>query len=1015
MALYREGKAAMAADGTVTGTGTRWQSSLSLIRPGATIMFLSSPIQIAVVNKVVSDTEIKAITTNGAVVASTDYAILLSDSLTVDGLAQDVAETLRYYQSQETEVADAVDFFKNFDFESIQNLANQIKADSESAGASAAEALASEIKAKNSEDNAKASENAAKNSEVAAETAIEQVQHIIDSAGEQSTLVVLAQNDGSKNIGGLGFLCPEMFSNNAPYTADYAEFIQAAIDAAEAGPIKKILLGREYKSSTVNFNIPDGVSIVGAGAGTGFIFSDAPTSAMHEFFTLAGTGSLLKDFSIKFNTGGLGSIGAVQAYGVWFKGTSTNCVADGLIIEGKYSDSTMGFSNGFRLTGTDNVIKNCIVTHCSMGVTVRGTRLSVLDSTFDNGYTTEDGTTWNPSKPQWDGIACEGIIDCLISRNICKNNGQSGIYIGGGGAGYSTGNIISDNRCYHNWNRGIDTGISGSKSTSNDVTNLIISNNYIRNNRETQLWLYGTSNTQVLGNKIIETDEYDTLFGSQPSTSRAGLALGHSAWCVNNIIDDNDIQVRTTTPFGVVFNGLGHIISKNNRFSGGASNYWFGSPVNMLYSNKVAYFKATFTPVLRAGSSGVTLTSGTASYTIRNNEVEYDIELLINASTGSGNLYVGTLPATNGVLLDSQEVIVTYWTGLTWAFIPGSQLQAYFLIDDPAQIAIVRKYGSDTINDVPSCIGVGTRLRIKARAVINTKTKTNSATGISFFGHSFLSEQGFANGVAESLGKRCYNFARGGSSSSETARVFGAVVGNYMPVGGIIPASGSVDLTPNEDSVWWGGAWAYVTLAGVQGVINSTSVGGITTKLTFTRSAAGSAVTVPNPVPMVVLPWTRQNSWSTKSLTEHSTFKDDIVVIQCMRNNSSWEQGLSDIAAIVDSLGTSKFVILPEFPYASETSGTSGAATVANYNSQLKAAYPNNYCQIDGVDLLDNFKNNHNPNYAQDVTDISNGVTPSSLRYDAIHPSRYRQPNALMSGVQVNAEFVAKFIKSKGW
>ncbi|MFK9897398.1 phage tail protein, partial [Klebsiella pneumoniae] len=105
--------------------GTKWQSSLSLIRPGATIMFLSSPIQMAVVNKVVSDTEIKANTTKGAVVASSDYAILLSDSLTVDGLAQDVAETLRYYQSQETAIADAVEFFKNFDFDSLQNLANQ--------------------------------------------------------------------------------------------------------------------------------------------------------------------------------------------------------------------------------------------------------------------------------------------------------------------------------------------------------------------------------------------------------------------------------------------------------------------------------------------------------------------------------------------------------------------------------------------------------------------------------------------------------------------------------------------------------------------------------------------------------------------------------------------------------------------------------------------------------------------------------------------------------------------------
>lgn len=194
MALYREGKAAMAADGTVTGTGTKWQSSLSLIRPGATIMFLSSPIQMAVVNKVVSDTEIKAITTNGAVVASTDYAILLSDSLTVDGLAQDVAETLRYYQSQETVIADAVEFFKNFDFDSLQNLANQIKADSEAAGASATAAAASETAAKTSETNANASR-------VAAEAARDQVQQIIDDAGEQSTLVTLAQVNGLQKIG----------------------------------------------------------------------------------------------------------------------------------------------------------------------------------------------------------------------------------------------------------------------------------------------------------------------------------------------------------------------------------------------------------------------------------------------------------------------------------------------------------------------------------------------------------------------------------------------------------------------------------------------------------------------------------------------------------------------------------------------------------------------------------------------------------------------------------------------
>lgn len=242
MALYREGKAAMAADGTVTGTGTKWQSSLSLIRPGATIMFLSSPIQMAVVNKVVSDTEIKAITTKGAVVASSDYAILLSDSLTVDGLAQDVAETLRYYQSQETVIADAVEFFKDFDFEALQNLANQIKADSEAAESSAAAAAASENAAKTSETNSKASE-------VAAETARDQVQQIINDAGEQSTLVALAQPDGASNIGGIGFVSPEMFGYLHGVSPDAVPYYQKAVDEGHARGLPVKLTGKYYATT----------------------------------------------------------------------------------------------------------------------------------------------------------------------------------------------------------------------------------------------------------------------------------------------------------------------------------------------------------------------------------------------------------------------------------------------------------------------------------------------------------------------------------------------------------------------------------------------------------------------------------------------------------------------------------------------------------------------------------------------------------------------------------------------
>lgn len=178
MALYRQGKAAMDANGVITGTGTKWQSALSLIRPGSTIMFLSSPIQMAVINKVVSDTQINAITTNGAVVPSSDYAILLSDSLTVDGLAQDVAETLRYYQSQETVIAEALEFFKDFDLNALQELADQVRADAEASATNAAAAAASKDAAKTSETNSKASENAALTARQQAGSARDQTQDL---------------------------------------------------------------------------------------------------------------------------------------------------------------------------------------------------------------------------------------------------------------------------------------------------------------------------------------------------------------------------------------------------------------------------------------------------------------------------------------------------------------------------------------------------------------------------------------------------------------------------------------------------------------------------------------------------------------------------------------------------------------------------------------------------------------------------------------------------------------------
>ncbi|EIF8778025.1 phage tail protein [Escherichia coli] len=161
----------MDAQGYVTGYGTKWREQLTLIRPGATIFFLAQPLQAAVITEVISDTSIRAITTGGAVVKKTNYLILLHDSLTVDGLAQDVAETLRYYQGKESEFAGFIEIIKDFDWDKLQKIQEDVKTNADAAAASQKAAKTSENNAKTSATNAENSKKGADTAKAAAESA----------------------------------------------------------------------------------------------------------------------------------------------------------------------------------------------------------------------------------------------------------------------------------------------------------------------------------------------------------------------------------------------------------------------------------------------------------------------------------------------------------------------------------------------------------------------------------------------------------------------------------------------------------------------------------------------------------------------------------------------------------------------------------------------------------------------------------------------------------------------------
>ncbi|HFN5568574.1 TPA: tail fiber domain-containing protein [Escherichia coli] len=183
--IYTTGTIAINGN-TVTGTGTNFSAPLSLIRVGCTLIAIGNPVQIFTITEIKNGTELSVTpAANPAIPAGTKFSILLSDSISVDGLAQDVAETLRYYQGKETEIAAAAEWWNEFGgdgqmeqlladirAETAQSTANAQKteADKNAAAASKTAAANSATVAKASQDAAKASETAASNSKTAAAT-----------------------------------------------------------------------------------------------------------------------------------------------------------------------------------------------------------------------------------------------------------------------------------------------------------------------------------------------------------------------------------------------------------------------------------------------------------------------------------------------------------------------------------------------------------------------------------------------------------------------------------------------------------------------------------------------------------------------------------------------------------------------------------------------------------------------------------------------------------------------------
>lgn len=470
---------------------------------------------------------------------------------------------------------------------------------------------------------------------------------------------------------------------------------------------KPIVLTRMYSLPMRTFNLPSGTTLAGLGTKTGFKAAGG-TEFFINLLEVSGSDVLLSNFSITMDAAGRGSVGSIACYGVHFLASSHGNRAQGLKITGKAAGSTMGFTHGVRCNGVRNVVDKCDIQYCSMGITLRGENHKITNNYLNNHYVDENFGPWTSASMFWDGITGEGCINCEISGNISEYNGQSGIYFGGNNS-LTQGLIITNNISRYNYNRGCDTGISGTASDTNNVIDVTYSNNLFENNRETNLWLFGVNESTLIGNHIRETSLYDTLFPSLASSTRSGLALGGPT-CANNEIVGNNIRVRSTTPFGIVLNGTGHYLSANRRI-GGASNYIFANDNQRLVGNSIERYTGSFTPTL-VGTTGISVTSATGRYEIQRNVLTVEINMTLSASGATGAISIGYIPGLSSVTPVMRDIKVTLLNGWLAKLGDKSMIAREGTSNDLVNL-VVFSNGNQS-NEVAQYVGSASSLRITA-------------------------------------------------------------------------------------------------------------------------------------------------------------------------------------------------------------------------------------------------------------------------------------------------------------
>lgn len=231
---------------------------------------------------------------------------------------------------------------------------------------------------------------------------------------------------------------------------------------------------------------------------------------------------------------------------------------------------------------------------------------------------------------------------------------------------------------------------------------------------------------------------------------------------------------------------------------------------------------------------------------------------------------------------------------------------------------------------------------------------------------------------AASISVNAYNGGQGGEGIRQIAARHGAVPALMTAVGGIIPASGPVAVTTNAYFPASNGRSTIGSLSGVPGTYARSADG---LSATFTRSTPGTATPSPANSKFTPLFGATMRDRNIIFLAGRNSFlygADPFETIQCMRQ-------------MIDYLTprVKRVMIFEIPPKNTEVTGSNDRKTLDTINTLLKTSFPEYF-----VDMASWLRTQAAATAAgvtftqQDLTDIANGVTPTSFTSDGLHFSQ---------------------------